>query len=90
MYIVAIAWIYVVFMMALTETSVLAGVLTFIFYGLVPLALFLWLFGTPVRRRRRREQERREALRQAGAANSVAVTEKHADQGDRSDPRANQ
>lgn len=51
MYIVAIAWVYVTFMMAVTETSVVAGVLTFLFYGLAPLALFLWIFGTPARRR---------------------------------------
>lgn len=52
MYIVAIGWLWVVLMMALTETSVTAGILTFLFYGLAPLALFLWLVGTPARRRR--------------------------------------
>lgn len=51
MYIVAIAWVYVTFMMAVTENSIIAGVLTFLFYGLAPLALFLWIFGTPARRR---------------------------------------
>ena len=50
MYIVAIAWLYVTLMMAITEKSVVAGIMTFIFYGLAPLALFLWLFGTPARR----------------------------------------
>jgi len=54
MYIVAIAWLYVVLMMAITERSVVAGVMTFLFYGLAPLALFLWLVGTPQRRRNRR------------------------------------
>ena len=53
MYIVAIGWLWVVLMMALTETGVTAGILTFLFYGLAPLALFLWLAGTPARRRRR-------------------------------------
>ena len=53
-YIVAIAWLYVVLMMALTEASVVAGIATFVFYGLAPLALFLWLVGTPQRRRNRR------------------------------------
>lgn len=52
MYIVAIGWLYVVLMMALTESSITAGVLTFVFYGLAPLALLLWLLGTPARRRR--------------------------------------
>lgn len=51
MYIVAIAWLYVVLMMALTETSIIAGLMTFLWYGLAPLALFLWLVGTPARKR---------------------------------------
>lgn len=54
MYIVAIAWIYVTLLMALTENSFVAGVATFLFYGLFPLAILLWLLGTPERRRRRR------------------------------------
>lgn len=53
-YIVAIAWLYVVLMMSLTEASVVAGIATFVFYGLAPLSLFLWLVGTPQRRRNRR------------------------------------
>lgn len=51
MYIIAIGWLYVVVMMAITETSFIAGLMTFLFYGLLPLAIFLWLFGTPQRRR---------------------------------------
>ncbi|WP_313951904.1 hypothetical protein [Accumulibacter sp.] len=54
MYIVAIGWLYVTILMALTETSVVAGVLTLLFYGLLPTALLLWLFGGPARRRRAR------------------------------------
>lgn len=53
MYIVAIAWLYVTLLMAFTEASITAGVLTFAVYGLAPLALFLWLFGTPQRARQR-------------------------------------
>lgn len=56
MYIVAIGWLWVVLMMAITETSLTAGLLTFFFYGLAPLALFLWLVGTPARRRRSADQ----------------------------------
>ena len=33
MYIVAIGWLWVVLMMALTEASLTAGILTFLFYG---------------------------------------------------------
>lgn len=52
MYIVAIAWLYVTVLMALTETSVVAGLLSLFFYGLLPISLLLWLFGGPARRRR--------------------------------------
>lgn len=51
MYIIAIAWLYVVLMMAVTEHSIVAAALTVLFYGVAPLALFLWIFGTPARRR---------------------------------------
>lgn len=51
MYIVAIGWLYVTLMMAATETSLVAGIMTFLFYGLLPAALFVWLIGTPQRRR---------------------------------------
>ena len=57
MYIVAIAWLYVVVMMTLTETSFIAGLVTLVFYGIAPLALFLWLMGTPERRRRQRSRQ---------------------------------
>jgi hypothetical protein len=57
MYIIAIAWIYVTLLMALTEANVIAGILTFVLYGLTPLAFLVWLFGAPIRRRRLREAE---------------------------------
>lgn len=50
MYIIAIAWMYVVTLMAATEKSVVAGLLTFLFYGLLPCALFLWLLGVKHRK----------------------------------------
>ena len=46
MHIVAIAWLYVISMMAITEKSFIAGVLTFVFFGVAPTALLLWLAGT--------------------------------------------
>lgn len=79
MYIIAIAWLYVVLMMSLTETSFVAGLMTLCFYGLAPLTLLLWLLGTPARRRRRR------------LAESMDVTgEKLADQPDRRHPGEDQ
>jgi biotin transporter BioY len=66
MYIIAIGWLWVTFMMAITEKSVIAGLLTFMFYGMLPCGLLLYLLGTPGRRRR---QARAEALaRQDDAA----------------------
>ncbi|MGX8882710.1 hypothetical protein ACWWD9_05790 [Methylovorus sp. SPW-M1] len=64
MYIVAIAWLYVTVLMAATEPSLVAGILTFMFYGLLPCALLLWLFGTPQRRRRKQAQEKAALLQE--------------------------
>ena len=57
MLIVVIAWLYVVVLMALTQTSVLAGIGTFVFYGALPIGILLWLSGSGRRRQRRREAE---------------------------------
>lgn len=57
MYVIAIAWLYVTVLMAATEPNLTAGVLSFALYGLLPLALLLWLLGTPQRQRRRRQKE---------------------------------
>lgn len=56
MYIIAIAWLYVTVLMAATETSWVAGIMTFIFYGLLPLSILLYLMGAPERNRRRKKQ----------------------------------
>lgn len=57
MYVIAIGWLYVTLLMAATEENLTAGVLTFVLYGAGPLALLLWLFGTPQRRRQRLARE---------------------------------
>ena len=53
MYIVVIGWIYVVLMMSITEDSVVAGLMTFLMYGVLPLAIILYLTGGRQRRRNR-------------------------------------
>lgn len=58
MLIVAIAWIYVVALMSLTETSIVAGVMTFLGYCALPLSILYYLTGS---RRRRRKAEQRAA-----------------------------
>ncbi|MQQ99143.1 hypothetical protein [Glaciimonas soli] len=66
MYIIAIGWIYVVFMMSITESSAAAGVMTFLFYGVLPLAIVLYLMGTPQRKRNRQRaaEQRRLSIRE--------------------------
>jgi membrane protein implicated in regulation of membrane protease activity len=56
LYLVAIGWTYVVLMMSVAEAlapngSLLGAAITFVFYGALPLALVLYLLGTPARRR---------------------------------------
>ena len=63
MYLVAIAWIYVVLMMALAEAlssqgSVLGALATFLLYGVLPLGIVLYIMGAPGRSKARRAGER--------------------------------
>ena len=51
MYIVVIAWAYVVLLMSATEASLTAAILTALFYGLLPCSLLLWIMGLGRRRR---------------------------------------
>lgn len=62
MYLVAIAWLYVALMMGVAEAShpngsLLGAVITFLLYGVGPLALVLYILGTPARRRALRARE---------------------------------
>ncbi|MFK7963317.1 MAG: hypothetical protein AB8C46_05045 [Burkholderiaceae bacterium] len=52
MLIIAIAWMYVVVLMAATQPTLLAAMLTLFGYGLFPLAIVLYLVATPARRKR--------------------------------------
>lgn len=56
MYLIAIAWLYVALLVAIADTTVVGGVLTFVFAGIAPLALCMWIFGTPARHRRQAEE----------------------------------
>jgi membrane protein implicated in regulation of membrane protease activity len=52
MWIVAIAWIYVVVLMAATEPTVVAGIMTFAFYCALPLSILFYITGAKRRQRR--------------------------------------
>ncbi len=76
MYLVVIAWLYVVLMMALVEAlsaqgSVLGAIITFVMYGLLPMGLVMYILGTPARRRARHRAEAREA--EAREADALAA-----------------
>ena len=62
LYLVAIGWMYVVLMMSVAEAlapngSLLGALITFVFYGVLPLALVLYLLATPARRKALRARE---------------------------------
>lgn len=70
MYIIAIAWMYVVILMAATEKSLTAGLLTFIFYGALPCALFLWILGVKHRRHQQYKQLLKQRMRDPDSADT--------------------
>lgn len=53
MWIVAIGWSYVVILMAATEHSFVAGVMTFLVYCMIPLSVLFYITGGKRRRARR-------------------------------------
>lgn len=77
MYIVIIAWLYVTLMMAVAEATnsngtVLGAIFTFLLYGVLPLALVVYLLNTPARRRALKEREAAAQEEARRAAASVA------------------
>jgi FtsH-binding integral membrane protein len=62
MYIVAIAWMYVVMMVSFLQPTIFRGLVTFFGAGLLPLGLLLFLIGTPQRRRNKQHQTEQAAL----------------------------
>ena len=68
MYLVVIAWLYVVLLMALAEAfspqgTVIGALFTLLLYGALPLGIVVYILGTPARKR---------ALREAQTAPSIA------------------
>jgi hypothetical protein len=72
MYLVPIAWLYVTVMMAVVEANspngtLLGALITFLLYGAGPIALVMYVMGTPARRR---AIKAREAAEEAPAPTS--------------------
>lgn len=62
MYLVAIAWMYVVVMMTVVEATsangtALGALFTFLLYGALPLSVVMYILRSPARKRARRASE---------------------------------
>ena len=62
MYLIVIAWMYVVLMMSIAEATsttgtLLGAIMTFLLYGLLPLALVMYLMRSPARWRALKARE---------------------------------
>ncbi|RYF33332.1 MAG: hypothetical protein EOO26_08535 [Comamonadaceae bacterium] len=77
-HLVVIGWLYVVVMMAAAEATspmgtLLGAIFTFLLYGLLPIALVVYLMLAPARRRahKARELAAQEEARSAAAASDL-------------------
>lgn len=81
MYVVLIAWGYVVLMMVVAEAAgpngtLLGALATALLYGVLPMAILAYLMGSPARRARRRAAEQQSAaLQPDGGGEAAAGTE---------------
>ncbi|MDB5964519.1 MAG: hypothetical protein JWQ72_1019 [Polaromonas sp.] len=81
MYLVVIAWLYVVLMMSIAEATnttgtLLGAIVTFFLYGVGPAALVAYLMGAPARRKAIKKREAAE--RAAASLQDVAPGAPHA------------
>ncbi|MBC7609607.1 MAG: hypothetical protein H7228_08555 [Polaromonas sp.] len=79
MYLVVIAWIYVVLMMSVAEATnstgtLLGAIVTFVLYGLAPVALVVYLMGAPSRNKAIKKRAAQEAQAFAERAESLAAS----------------
>ena len=77
MYLVVIAWIYVVLMMSVAEATnttgtVLGALVTFVLYGLLPVALVVYLMSAPARSKAIKKRNAEAVSRTADEARRAA------------------
>ncbi|MEO7128589.1 MAG: hypothetical protein ABI040_06955 [Rhodoferax sp.] len=80
MYLIVIGWIYVTLLMGVVEASsstgtILGGMGTFVFYGLAPMALLVYVMGSPARRRAIKAREAASAPAQTSSGEPDAGCE---------------
>jgi hypothetical protein len=81
MYLVVIAWIYVVLMMSVAEATnttgtLLGAIITFVLYGLLPVSLVIYLMRAPARNKaikKRNSDELAKAALDADQSHAVNV-----------------
>jgi hypothetical protein len=76
MYLIVIAWIYVVLMMSVAEATnsngtLLGALVTFVLYGVAPVALVVYLMGAPARSKAIKKRAAEERLQQTADANAA-------------------
>ncbi|MCY1165386.1 MAG: hypothetical protein V4455_06165 [Pseudomonadota bacterium] len=79
MYLVVIAWIYVVLMMSIAEATnttgtLLGALVTFVLYGVGPVALVVYLMGAPARNKAIKKRRAKELAQQAAATAAEVET----------------
>ncbi|WPG35636.1 hypothetical protein [Variovorax sp. EBFNA2] len=77
-HLIVIGWLYVAVMMAVAEATnttgtVLGALVTFLLYGLAPVALVIYLMATPARRRAIKEREAQAQAQAQEAARRAAA-----------------
>ncbi|WP_082493078.1 hypothetical protein [Acidovorax sp. Leaf160] len=83
MYLVIIGWLYVTVLMAVAEAqapngTVLGAIVTFVFYGLLPMGILGYILGTPGRKRALRARAAAQAAQRAEAARQATAPGPHA------------
>lgn len=56
--IIVIGWLYVTILIAANEPSIIAGIVSFLFYGALPCGLIIYMSGTRIRRQRAEHREK--------------------------------
>lgn len=80
MYLVVIAWLYVAVLMAVAEATsstgtVLGAIITFFLYGLLPIAIVVYVMSSPLRKKARLAAEAQAAQADLAAKQAVAPDE---------------
>ena len=86
LHLIAIAWLYVAVLMSVAEATnsngtILGALITFVLYGLLPVALLMYLLATPMRRRLRREREAAEQVQTSAASQASPPSASPPDRG---------